>query len=267
MMLVDEVRSEFTRSRRRGVLIGWLGLTAVFAALVGTLLPGIVADGPGGPATGPGVSFPSLTQLQGSDGLTAGLSTGAAMFGVITLAFWAVLTASDHSTGLIRLLASAQPRRWRLLVGKVLALTVWTAVATVVALVVTLGIAPAAASSAGVDTSAWSSATPGAVVTAAGDLFLTLLVWGVIGLVLATLTRSAAIAVSVGAGYVLVVEGVLSSALGSLGDHLPGATLTALAAGGTATVTHATALLSGAAYVVVGLGAALVVLTRRDITD
>ena len=48
-------------------------------------------------------------------------------------AIWAVVTASDYGSGLIRLLVAAEPRRWRLLAGKVVALVILTAAATTVA--------------------------------------------------------------------------------------------------------------------------------------
>lgn len=265
--LVREVRSELTRSRRKGVLLGWFGLTLVFALLVDSVMFGIAVDSAGDPTSGPGVALPGLAELQGPGGLTAGLGAASTLLGVVTLAFWAVLTATDHSSGLVRLLVAAQPRRWRLLVGKVLALASWTVVAATVALAANLAAAPAAARAAGIDTSAWEAVTAGAVVSAWGDLLLSLLVWGVIGLVLATLARSAAIAVSVGTGYVLVVEGVVGAALSGVADRLPGAVLTALAQGGAPGLSYGAALGAAAAYVVVGLGLACLVVTRRDVTD
>jgi hypothetical protein len=44
------------------------------------------------------------------------------------------------------------------------------------------------------------------------NAFAALCVWGVLGLVLAVLARSSAIAISVGVGYVLVVESIVKMA-------------------------------------------------------
>jgi ABC-type transport system involved in multi-copper enzyme maturation permease subunit len=265
-LLSREVRSELVRSCRKGVLLGWFGLSAAFAVLINTVMYGVVVDNPEA-RSGPGVTFPTLQTLESSAGLTAGLSSAASMLGVVTLAFWAVLTATDYSSGLMRLLVAAQPRRWRLLLGKVISLAMWTACAATVALVVHLGAAPAAARTAGIDTGAWSQASVADVASAWVNLLLTLLVWGFIGLALATLTRSSAIAVSVGAGYVLVVDGIIRTAAGSIADVLPSSTLTALAQGGNSDLGYTSALLAGSAYLAVGLVVAMVVLTRRDITD
>ena len=89
--------SELVRLGRRGLLAGWLGLTAVFAVLI-NVVPFSFATGDGGlPAQGPGVTFPDATTLGSGEGLVAGLPTAASMFGVVTLSFWAVATFSSTS--------------------------------------------------------------------------------------------------------------------------------------------------------------------------
>jgi ABC-type transport system involved in multi-copper enzyme maturation permease subunit len=265
--MLAEVRSELTRTRRRGVLLGWAGLTAVFAVLVNLVMFQAVGDGTAPPGDGPGVSFPSAAELAGPGGSVAGLAAAANLLGVVTLAFWAILTATDYSTGLIRLLASAQPRRGRLLAGKLGALALSTAGTSVVALVACLAAAPAAARSAGIDTAAWSDDVLPTVLGAWVNLLCALLVWGVVGFVLATLSRSAAVAISVGVGYVLVVEAVIEAAVGSAADWLPGTTLAALAQGGSASLPYLGALGLGAAYTALGVAVAALVVRRRDITD
>jgi ABC-2 type transport system permease protein len=92
-------------------------------------------------------------------------------------------------------------------------------------------------------------------------------VWGVLGLAIAVVSRSAVVAVAIGAGYVLVVESMLKMANGVPSDWLLGSTLNAIASGGTATVTFSAALVLGAGYVILGLVLAGLVLTRRDVTD
>ncbi len=208
------------------------------------------------------------TPLASSRGLVAGLSAAASMFGVVTLSFWALVTAGDYTSGLIRLLVAAQPLRWKLLVGKLAALCLLTVVATTVALAVNVGAAPAAAGAAGIDTTAWrADASASMVVEAWGNALLASLVWGVVGPTLAVALRSSALAISIGVGWVLVVECVVKSAFDGGGSWLPGTVLTALAHGGDDLLAYPTALGLGLAYVVVGVGAAMVVGWRRDITD
>jgi ABC-type transport system involved in multi-copper enzyme maturation permease subunit len=265
--LLNVVASELLRLRRRGVVLGWLGLTAALAVLISVVMFQIVKNGNPPPVNGPGINFPSAATLLSDKGIVAGLSAASSMFGVVTLSFWALATSTDYSTGLIRILVSAQPRRWRLLLGKWMALALATALTTGVALVVSLMVAPMAARSAGFTPTAWGTNLGPDLASATVNLFCALLVWGTIGLALATMTRSSGIAIGVGIGYVLLLETVIKVAVSSVGRWLPGTTIAALANGGTPDLTYGRAVALGLVYVVVALGAALVVYTRRDVTD
>lgn len=265
--MVRSLRSELVRLRRRGMLIGWFGLMALFAVMANTIMFSVVGDGVELPPGAPGVAFPTAAELASADGLMAGMPAASTMFGIVTLSFWAISVATDYSTGLIRLLVAAMPTRWPLLVGKVVALALLTAVATTVATVVTVGIAPAGAQTAGIDMSAWAAAAASTILSTWASTYLALLVWGVIGLAIAYLTRSSAIAISVGAGYVLVVESMISRLFDTTPDWLLSGTLTAVAQGGSATASQGSALGWAGIYVALGLGAAATVLLRRDVTD
>lgn len=91
--------------------------------------------------------------------------------------------------------------------------------------------------------------------------------WGVLGLVVVVLARSAAVAISIGMGYVLVFESLVKMVKGAPSDWLLGTTLGALASGGTAVVSYGTALALALAHVTLGLVLAGVVFVRRDVTD
>jgi ABC-2 type transport system permease protein len=189
---------------------------------------------------------------------------------VVSLSFWAVAAASDYTTGLIRLLVQAQPRRVRLLLGKVAALTAWTALVATVATVVVLMAGPVIAEGSGVSTAAWDTDPSAVAVQVIGswvNTFLALFVWGVIGLVIAVLSKSSAVAIGVGLGYVLVIEGLLRAVAPDVADWLPGATLTALAKGGTPAIDYGVALGLGLLYAGIAVALAVLVFRRRDITD
>jgi ABC-type transport system involved in multi-copper enzyme maturation permease subunit len=240
---------------------------ALFAVLVNTIMVTFVSGGGSLPPGAPGVAFPTLAEMERASGLMAGLAAAVNLFGIVTLSFWAVATASDYSSGLIRLLVAAEPRRWRLLVGKVGALVLVTAAATTVAAVVNVFAVMPAAGAAGISTAAWGTDLVATVASAWTNLFLALCVWGVLGLVIAVLARSAAVAISIGVGYVLVVESLVKMVEGAPSDWLLGTTLGAVASGGTATVAHGTALALALGYVTLGLVLAVAVFVRRDVTD
>jgi hypothetical protein len=262
--MIRVVRSELVRLIRPRLLIGWFGLVAGFAALANFIMFSEATGSTQAPS-GPGVAFPTAAELAAPSGVIASLSAAASMFGVVTLAFWATSTGIDFQSGLIRLLASIERRRWKLLVGKMISLAVLTAVATTVAMMITTIVAPVAAESAGISTSLWGS---DASVMLSGwvNAYLSMIVWGAIGLALTVMLRSSAIAISIGVGWVLVVESIVSLAMGD-SSWLPGTTMQAIAAGGNSAADYQTALGLGAVYIVLAVTFATVVMQRRDITD
>lgn len=265
--MIGVIRSELLRLRQRNVLIGWFGLVVMFAALINFVMFQVAEESGAAPAGGPGVAFPSAATLLSPDGIVAGLGAAASFFGVVTLAFWALAATSDYSTGLVRIVVAAEPRRWRLLLGKWIALALLTALTCLAALVVNLVTAPVAAQAGGFTPDDWGTDIASVLLGAVVHLYLSLLVWGSMGLALATLTRSAGVAIGVGVGYVLLFEAVISAVASDVADWLPGSVLTALAQGGNDSASFLTASLLGTAYVALALGASFVTFGRRDITD
>lgn len=265
--MIAAIRSELTRLRQPRLLLTWFGLMALFTLLVNTIMVSFVSGGTSLPPGAPGVAFPTLAELESPSGLMSGLAAASSMFGIVTLSFWALVTAGDYSSGLIRLLVAAEPSRWRLLFGKVVALVIVTAAAATVAAFVNVFAVLPAAGAAGISTAAWGTDLIAVIVGAWANLFLALCVWGVLGLVIAVLTRSAAVAISIGIGYVLVVESLVKMIKDAPADWLLGTTLGAVASGGTATVAYGTALTLAVLYVTLGLVLAGVVFVRRDVTD
>jgi hypothetical protein len=142
-----------------------------------------------------------------------------------------------------------------------------TALATTVAAFVNVMAVLPAAQAAGIATDAWGTDLVSIVIGAWLNLYLALCVWGVLGLVIAVLARSAAIAIAIGVGYVLVVESMVKMLDDAPADWLLGSVLGAVAEGGTAAITQGTALLLALGYVTLGFVGAGLVFIRRDVTD
>jgi ABC-type transport system involved in multi-copper enzyme maturation permease subunit len=255
-------RSELIRLDRPSFLLGGIGGMAAFGAIA-TLI-GFAAAGQSG--AGPGQYIPSEAALAAPDGYAAGLMLAANLVGIIALSIWAIATASDYSSGLVRLLAQAEPRRWRLIVGKALALTLFTTAGALAATVAAYVTAQACAPAFGVSTAAWADTLP-TLVERSAYLALSATVWGVLGLVVALLTRSAGVAIAVGIGYLVVFENMLAAVASGVSDWLLGATLTALAAGGTPAMAFGSAFVLGATYLAGGIVIAIIVTHFREITD
>ena len=256
-------RSELKRLIRRSYT-GIGAILIVFVSLMGA--SAVFMAGEEIPENAPLMGEP--VDLASADGLVAGFSMSSNLIGIIALSLWAVAAATDYTTGWIRLMVQAEPRRWRLLTGKLITLTSLTIAGTLLATLVTVSLAPALASAAGVSTSAWWGSAFTTIVSGWLDLTLSTLAWGVIGFAIATITRSSVAAIAGGIGYILVFEGLLTRMIeADVTDYLPGAILSAIVSGGTSSTTYGTALLLAAAYSTIAVGITAYVFHRRDITS
>jgi hypothetical protein len=91
--------------------------------------------------------------------------------------------------------------------------------------------------------------------------------FGIIGMVLGLLLRSPISAISFGVLWLLIVENLLVAVKSSLQSWLPGSQLTIIASGGNADVSYTHALATGGAYVALGALIALVLFLRRDVAN
>lgn len=260
--MMRAVRSELTRLRNRNFILGGIGLMAALALM----LTSIIFVTAGERVMGPGERAVTVATLEAAGGMFVGVQSSFAMLGIVVLALWAVAVTSDYASGLIRLLVQAEPSRLRLLGGKIVALSAFTCVATLVTTVVLLLVMPGIANLAGVSTNAWNDDLLRTVAVGYLNLTLAALLWGVAGLFVGMVTRSAGIAIAVGIGYLLVFEGLLGMLLDSAAKWLPGSSFSAIAAGGAADMTYGTALLVAAAYACAALAATALLFRRRDIT-
>ena len=256
------IRSELTRLLNPTFILGGVGLMVFFGLLSTTVVFYTVGSGSSAlPNTG-GIT---LAALEAADGMFAGMENFVGMLGVVTLVVWAMGATTDYSSGLIRLLVQAEPSRWRLLLGKVVALTAFTCVSMLVTVMVVMPLAPAIADLTGVSTDAWSSGMAGTLVSGYLHLTLSVLLWGVVGLFVGMVTKSSGIAIGIGIGYLMLFEGLAGMLLEGTAKWLPGQVFGAIASGGTADMTYATALIVAAGYAVAAL-AASVIMSRRDVT-
>jgi len=262
--MIRAIRCELARLRSPYFLLGGVGLMTALG-LVATTIIFVTAKEGSAPAP-PGVKFATMAMLEAPGGMFAGLQNAASMIGMVALAIWAIAVTSDYSSGMIRLLVQAEPRRLRLLGGKVAALTALTCLATLVTTVVVVLVTPSIAGLAGVSTSAWSTDLLRNVAEGYVNLTLSALLWGVVGLFIGMITRSSGIAIGLGIGYLIAFEGLLSLVLGSSSWWLPGSSLSAIASGGTADLAYSSALLLAAGYAALALAIAAAVFRRRDIT-
>jgi hypothetical protein len=265
----DAVRSELIRIWRPSFLFGGIGTMAGFAALVSIFIFTAAKNAPAvpQPSFGQHPGFATVAELARPGGFLTALATVSSLAGVVVLVLWAIAVASDYGTGLIRILVQAQPRRTMLLTAKIVALAVFTALAATVTALVVIVIARPLARLEGIQVAAWKTDFVSHALKGYFDFTVAALAWGLIGLMLAVLTRSSALAIGIGIGFLLVAEGLITIVAPGANPYLPGGTLNTLASGGNAQLSWGAALGLAVAYGVIAAAVSLLTFRVRDITS
>ena len=261
MTVLRAFRSEWLKLLRPSMMLGGVGTMAGFAVLALVLRLSRV----GGTHIGPGTDL-TVPMVAASNGFAPIIVYTAPFLGLVALAVCAVAIGTEYGNGTLRNLLVRQPARLRLLTGKLLALASFVTLAVVVSYGVGLMAAccwcPVTASvpplvhRRGCPVAARHSGQ-----SRARDLGV-----GLIGAVLAIVLRSAAAAISVGLGYLLVGE-TLSLPCGRVA--ISGCLVCSLLPSvweGPREVAYARALVLIGLYVLVAIVIAAILFRQRDVT-
>ena len=263
--MISALHAEWYKLWRRGMVLGCIGSMVVITCVL-TIVAFARASGgaPGQPLSG---LSPSLGTLSTGAGSVYGLKNANNFIGLIALVLFAQVTGSEYRDGTLKVLLSHEPRRLRLLAGKLTALAAFVAVAVLAAFAFQVATAQALASARGVSTSAWW--TNDALQNAAGLVGRTVaaaIVRGLMGAFLAVLFRAAVPAIGVGLGYTFVADPLIVAAWPNGKMWLPTEALEAFAKGGSAELTAGRAGVVIAAYAVVFFAVAGTLFRTRDVT-
>jgi ABC-2 type transport system permease protein len=202
-----------------------------------------------------------------SDGFARALGTASTIIGAVLLSVFAFAVASEFSQGTLRNLLVREPRRVRLIAGKLLALASFDAVVVVATSIVALAAAIVSAAAADIDSSAWfSPAGLSENVKAVVLLVAATLGLGILGAFLGLLLRSPTTAIAAGLAYALPVENLLNVAWDEVAGWLPVQLLNTLADGGNDEASLGRAALLLAVYATAALALATVSFSRRDVS-
>jgi ABC-2 type transport system permease protein len=255
-------RAELVKLLRPRILVLTGVVTALFS-IGGT----VVILAAAGPHAGTDLGL-TTAQLGRAGGGTQAFRAAASYAGWSFLfAVFVAYTAAEFGRGTMRTMLLRQPRRLRLLAGKLSAIFALTVVALAVGELLGWMTARLDAPARHIPTAAWT--TTHALGAAVGDYGI-LLAWAAGYLILATalavLTRSLPIALGVGIAWFGPIEHIIRDTWTSAPRFFPGLSLEAFLARGTPTVSSGHAITVAALYLTVAAGAAAVAFTRWDAT-
>jgi ABC-type transport system involved in multi-copper enzyme maturation permease subunit len=155
----------------------------------------------------------NLDALSAAGGATEAFRIGTGFLGVLVIVTFAARTAMEFSHGTMRTLLVHEPRRWRIVTGKTLALFIYAAGILAMAAVFTVAMALALAPGQNVSTTDWlgfdgARAAAGDYLSAAAGL----LGWAILGSLLGVVFRSVPVVVAVGVAWAGPFEHLLGQA-------------------------------------------------------
>ena len=262
--------AELRKLRRPTLFLGTMGAVVFFSGLFSALLFLLIDSPDGNSDRGRVVSREVLGLATGG---VQGFSSVGGFLGIIALCVFAAQTSQEYTYGTLRNLLVRQPGRLRVLLGKFIAMKLFALVMIVLSAIVSISISVLLAPRAKVSTDLWfGSDGRHALLTTFVNVIISVIGFGVIGMVLGLLLRSPISAISLGVLWLLIVENLLIAVKASLQDWLPGAQLQAIASGGGARgmssgIEYSHALLIGGLYVAVGTVIASLLFVRRDVSN
>jgi ABC-2 type transport system permease protein len=261
--MIAALRAELVKVLRRRVLVV-TALTTVVFALGSAAIVLSSADSTNRSSAGRGVTVASLSESGGGSEV---FTTAVSFAGTFLFVVFVGVVAVEFSRGTFRTMLLHQPRRLRLLAGKMAGLLVFAAGVLAVAELLTWLAARVIAPSESVDTAAWTSSDAlGHGLADYGSVLFWVTGYALLGMTLAVLVRSVPVALAIGIAWAGPFEHLLQDAWGPAERFFPGLLLEAFVAGGTSSVTAARAFTIVAVYTAVAAAIAGTVFARRDVT-
>jgi ABC-2 type transport system permease protein len=261
--MIAALRAELVKILRRRVLIVTALTTVIFSAGSAAIVLA-AAEPEGSRPSGRGVTVASLSEAGGA---TEVFTTAVSFAGTLLFVVFVGVVAFEFSRGTFGTMLLYQPRRFRLLAGKMAALLALAAGVLAVSEVFTWTVARLIAPSQDVATAKWVSADAlGHALAAYGSVLFWVSGYALLGMMLAVLVRSVPVALAIGIAWAGPFEHLLQDAWEPVQRYFPGLLLEAFVAGGTSAVSAGRAFVTVSVYVVAAAAIAATVFARRDVT-
>ena len=263
--MIRVIFAEWRKLRRPTLFLGTLGAALFFTALTTTFLYLMIDSEQGNSDRGRQVGREVL-QLAG--GSAYGFSSVGGLLGIIALCVFAAQTAQEYTYGTLRNLLVRQPGRIRILIGKLIAMKIFALALVVIAAAVSIALSYFLSDRAKVSTDLWFT-TDGfhEIAKILLNVTISVIYFGIIGMILGLLLRSPISAISIGVLWILIIENLLGAVKPVFLDWMPGSQLTTIAQGGSPDISYLHALTLGTSYVFIGAIVATILFTRRDVAN
>jgi ABC-2 type transport system permease protein len=260
--MIAALRSELVKLRRRRVLIVTAVTTLIFS-IGGAAVVLASATRTANPADR-GVTF---AELAATGGGTEVFTTTVSFAGTFLFVVFVGAVAIEFSRGTFRTMLLFEPRRLRLLAGKMAGLLLFAAIVLAAAEVLTWISAKLLAPSQDVASGDWiSAAALGDALTDYASVLFWVTGYALLGMMIAVLVRSVPIALAIGIAWAGPFEHILQDAWSTADRIFPGLLLEEFVAGGTADVNASRAFLTVTVYVLIAVAIAATSFARRDVT-
>jgi ABC-2 type transport system permease protein len=261
--MIATIRAELVKLLRRRVLVTTAVTTAVFSVASAAIVL-ISADAGVRRVSGRGVTVESLSNAGGGTNV---FTTAVSFAGVFVFVVFIGLFAMEFSRGTFRTMLMYQPRRIRLLAGKLTALLAFSAAVLAAAELITWVAARIVAPTQDVATGSWVSADAlGQAISDYGSVLFWVSGYALLGTAIAVVVRSVPLSLAIGIAWAGPLEHIVQDAWGAATRFFPGLLLEAFVAGGTSDVSAERALVTVAVYLAIAAAIAGTTFARRDVT-
>lgn len=261
--MIRVILAEWRKLRRPTLFFGTIGAALFFTGLTTTFLYLMIDSEQGNSDRGRRVGREVLNLASGS---VYGFASVGGLLGIIALCVFAAQTAQEYTYGTLRNLLVRQPGRVRILIGKFAAMKIFALILVAIAATVSISLSYYLSDRAKVSTALWfTSDGYHAIGQTLLNVTISVIYFGIIGMVLGLLLRSPISAISIGVLWILIIENLLGAVKPVLLEWMPGNQFSTIAQGGSTTISYSHALTLGSIYVLVGAVLATVLFSRRDV--
>ena len=258
-------KSEWRKLRRPTLFLGTLaaviGLTGLISSLLFLLLDSERGNGREG-------MIITRETLALPNGLYVGFANSAGLLGVIALCVFAAQTAIEYTNGTLRNLLVREPRRLLLLAGKYLAMISFALITVCFPSIVSVRISASFPHMSDVNPALWyTSSALSLVGSTFGNVLLSVISYGTVGMTLGLLLRSPISSISIALAWILVVENILSATVNGISKWLPGQLMSSIPVQFGVDFSYSWALFGSATYLIIFGAVAVILFKRRDVVN